>query len=255
MVRTGSIKALGAIATLLVLASCGGDPADRPAPTAQPAQPTTTAAPARPAPVSGEPETYLGEITCAGCPGQRNTLTLFPDRTFRMRTVFVGVRQDGGDDTYHDLGRWSRDAAGVLQLSGGKEAPQLFKFLDADRLRALDNEGNEIQSALNTELVRQSEVDRVNGPMWLDGMYRYLADAATLEECLTGQQYPVLIEGEHLAVEQAYLEARSKPGEAVFLSFDGEFVMRAPEPGIPEREHIRVTGLRQFWPGQTCASG
>ncbi|MDJ0926996.1 MAG: copper resistance protein NlpE N-terminal domain-containing protein [Gammaproteobacteria bacterium] len=252
MVKTGSMKVLGTVALALVLASCGGDSADQPAAIAQPARPATTSAPARPVP--GEPETFLGEITCAGCPGQRNTLTLFPDKTFRMRTVFVGVRQDGGDDIYHDLGRWSRDGSNVLMLSGGKEAAQLFRFVDADRIRGLDNEGNEIQTALNTELVRQPEIDRVNGPMWLDGMYRYLADAATVEECLTGVQYPVLIEGEHLAVEQAYLEARTKPGEAIFLSFDGEFVMRAPEPGMPEREHVRVTGLRQFWPGQNCAS-
>jgi len=36
-------------------------------------------------------------------------------------------------------------------------------------------------------------------------MFRYLADAAQFEECLTGRSYPVAMEGDYLALERAYL--------------------------------------------------
>ena len=84
------------------------------------------------------------------------------------------------------------------------------------------------------------------------GMYRYMADAAVLRDCAGGRLYPVLIEAGHLPLERAYLEQRGEPGAEVLAVFEAEIVMGAPEPGLPEREHLRVTQFRQLLPGQDC---
>lgn len=58
--------------------------------------------------------------------------------------------------------------------------------------------------------MRQRDLDAAGaglaeGPMRLRGLYCYMADAASFQECLSGRHWPVLIEGEHIALERAYL--------------------------------------------------
>jgi len=205
--------------------------------------------------IGREAVTYEGEIPCADCPGQRLTLTLFPDFTFRLRHTYIGAR-NGRDDTFHELGRWARaqdDGANRLRLRSGTEAPRQFLIVGTETLRMLDSEGREIRSALNYDLKRMPKVDRIPGPMRLRGMYVYLADAATFNECLTGKRFPVLIEQGHLALERAYLAARRTPGEFLAATLEGRFVERAPEPGAAPREHIVVERFDRLWPGETCA--
>jgi heat shock protein HslJ len=91
--------------------------------------------------------------------------------------------------------------------------------------------------------------------MPLHGMYLYFADAATLTECRTGRRWPVLIEGEHVALERAYLDWRATGGEGpVRVSIVGRFEARAPEPGLAPREVIRVERFDRLWPRETCAA-
>lgn len=85
------------------------------------------------------------------------------------------------------------------------------------------------------------------------GMYTYMADAAVFEDCTTGTRYPVLIEAAHIDVERAYLEQRAGPGEPLWLAARFELVERAPEPGMPVREHLRVLEFDRFEPGRGCA--
>lgn len=241
-------RLLANLAALLLLAGCVQDHAQRPAPG------TTDAV--LPLAVPGQAATFAGDIPCADCPGQRLTLTLFPDFSFRLRQVYLGAGADGADGVFHDLGRWSFDPAsgGGLRLEGGTEAPRRFRFIDADQLRMLDNQGREIRSALNYTLSRQAGIDPVAGPMPVTGRYRYMADAAVLEECLTGQRYPVLLAGDHLAAERAYLALRHEPGSEELMRAEVRFVERAPEPGLALRTHLLITRFDRFLPGQGCAA-
>ena len=84
-------------------------------------------------------------------------------------------------------------------------------------------------------------------------MYTYLADAASFADCETGKRYPVLIEAAHVDVERGYLAARTGPAEPVLLIARFEIVERAPEPGLPPREHLRVLEYGRFLPGKHCA--
>lgn len=205
------------------------------------------------APQTSADVSYAGTLPCADCAGQEMLLTLFADGSFRLRTRYLGV-PPGRQDAFFDLGRWGRDEAGRLVLRGGREAPMRFAPVRGGALRLLDRQGRRIKSALNYTLQRQSEVDLLGGPFRLRGLYKYLADAALLTECRSGRRWPVLIEGQHLALERAYLAHRAQGGsEWVLVGLSGEFVQREPEPGLPPREFIRVEAFERLWPRETCA--
>jgi copper homeostasis protein (lipoprotein) len=87
------------------------------------------------------------------------------------------------------------------------------------------------------------------------GLYRYFADAASLQDCASGRTYPVLVEGEHLALERAWLAANPRPGERRVVEFDAVVEMRAPEPGMEQRAHLRVVRFVSIADATSCAPG
>jgi heat shock protein HslJ len=235
------MRRLARVVPGLIFAGCG---ASSPPPPAAPAPASALAA-----------VTYAGDIPCADCPGQRLVVTLFPDGTFRLRRTYLGVVAEDDRSTY-ELGRYARalDDGRRLVLRGGNEGPREFELIPPARLRMLDRAGRPIESTLPYELSRQTQVDPIEGPMRLRGMYAYMADAASIDECLTGRRYPVTLEGDHLAVERAYLALQREPGQRVLVSFEGRFELREPEPGLPPRDHVVVERFERFWPTEKCAA-
>jgi copper homeostasis protein (lipoprotein) len=199
--------------------------------------------------------TYAGTLPCADCEAQLVVLTLFPDASFRMRTTYLGV-DSGRNSDFYDLGHWnySDGTPGRYLLQGSLNRMLQFSKQSDGALRQLDQAGQAIVSTLNYQLKRQQGIDPVAGPMKLRGMYVYQADAASLTECQTGRRLPILIVGDHLALERAYLAARQHAGEEILVSLSGRFVERAPEPGLPLREHLIVEAFERVWPGKTCTS-
>jgi copper homeostasis protein (lipoprotein) len=212
-------------------------------------QPGSTPTPA----AAGGDATFAGTLPCADCAGQQVVLTLFADQTYRMHTRYLGAR-DGSTPEVRDLGRWGPVDPATIELRGGREAPVRFSRQADGALRLLDTRGLPIASALNYELVRQPDIDLLGGPIRLRGMYLNTADAPSLTECLSGKRWPVLFEGQHQALERAYLAQRSHPGQAVLAVLTASFVARAPEPGLRPREMVRVDGFERLLPGQTCAA-
>ena len=229
------------MALVWLLAAVGTPPA-----TAQP----TSAPPQDPAPVDA---TYAGTLPCSDCDGQQIVLTLFADQTFRMQTRYLGVG-DGHTQEVRDLGRWGNIDTGTVELRGGRDAPVRFSRQPDGSLRLLDTRGLPIVSALNYDLARQADIDQLGGPIRLRGMYQSTTDAASLTECLSGKRWSVLTEGEHPALERAYLAQRSDPGESLLAVLTASFVWRETEPGLRPREMLRVESFERLWPGETCAA-
>ncbi len=173
--------------------------------------------------------------------GPHTVLTLFADHSYRLRS-------GGSESPAYDIGRWARQADGTLRLRGGREAPLQLSAAADGALRVIDPQGRPVE-----ELQRQVTLDRIDGPMRLRGLYFYLADAASLSECLSGRRWPVLIEGAHVDLERAYL-AQGEGGRWVLATLQGRFEMREPEPGLPPREAIVVERFERLWPGETCAA-
>lgn len=198
------------------------------------------------------PAYFEGDLPCADCPGIHYRLDLHEDRVFFLRTTYHGR----GAGAVHDLiGTWTLASDdNRIALFGGTEAPIFFRIVDADTIRKLDIEGRDIESSLNYDLRRKDDLEPIEPRLMMRGMYRYLADAALFEECLTGRRFPVSPEADNVALERAYLDARHQPGEPLLVSLQGSLALRPTMEGdamvlslIPER----FIGV---WPGETCGA-
>ena len=194
------------------------------------------------------PGTYTGVLPCADCPGIEHHLDLFPDRAYYLRRVYQGKH----DGSFDDIGAWEVTAAGrTLVLHGEREDRPRFAIKDAKTLTQLDLEGRPIVSAANHDLKRAAAFDPIAPRLAMRGMFRYMADAAIFEECLTRRKLPVLMQGDYLALEKTYTRTRREPGAAILVTLHGRIVERAGMEG-PPRPSLLVERLAGLWPGETC---
>ena len=195
---------------------------------------------------------FAGTIPCASCPGIEMLLDLNEDGTFTLESTYLEA-EDGEDRAVSDIGRWAvtRDES-MLILRGGTEGAKRFQITGPDTLGMLNNLGEPIDSDLPYHLVRTTGPARTSPELRLSGMYRYMADAAVFLECRTRMTYPVVFEEDHRSLEEAYLGARSGPGEPLFASFIGRLEMRPPMEGDGERLFVVVSEFDTVVPGRGC---
>jgi uncharacterized lipoprotein YbaY/heat shock protein HslJ len=86
----------------------------------------------------------------------------------------------------------------------------------------------------------------------LEGMFRYMADAALFTDCQSGQRWPVAMEAEYKSLESAYVQTRKQPGEELKVELQGQFAMRPKADGGGEALTLVVEGYRGIWPGEMC---
>jgi copper homeostasis protein (lipoprotein) len=198
------------------------------------------------------PATFAGTLPCADCPGIRYSLNLFADQTYHLRAEYVGKEPATTSD---DVGRWSVSRDGRrLDLRGNREKTLRFLVKEPGRLRKLDIEGREIESILNYDLVRESAFAPFEPVVRIRGMYRYLADAALLRECVTGRRLAVPGRGDNVALQQAYAEARREPGEEVLVEAEVRILVQPRMDGPGEEEAAVVERFLAVWPGETCGT-
>jgi uncharacterized lipoprotein YbaY/heat shock protein HslJ len=94
--------------------------------------------------------------------------------------------------------------------------------------------GNEAELLLvrtdrGAELPEQGHGDSTG--MALQGMFRYMADAALFRDCRTGKTYPVSMEGQYIELERAYLNSGIEPGSEVLINIQGRLLERKPMEG------------------------
>jgi heat shock protein HslJ len=116
----------------------------------------------------------------------------------------------------------------------------------------MDIAGNPIESDLPYELTSDGALDPTDlAGVFLLGMMTYQADAAVFEECLSGVRYPIAQEGDYLALERAYLDARSGPGAPLLVHVTGGLASRPTMEG-PDRTTLVVEGFNRVIPGESC---
>lgn len=192
------------------------------------------------------PAAFTGVLPCADCPGIEHRLDLFPDR------VYYRVYQGRHDGRFDEMGAWEVLAGGrTLVLRGERAETPRFAIKDAKTITLLDLEGRAIASAANYDLTRAPTFAPIEPRLTLRGMFRYMADAAIFEECLTRRKLPVIMAGDYLALERQYTKTRREPGAPVLATLDGRIVERAGMEG-PPRPSLLVERFRGVWPGETC---
>ena len=87
----------------------------------------------------------------------------------------------------------------------------------------------------------------------MEGMFRYMADAALFRNCLDNKTFPVSMEGEYIELERAYLNSGIKPGTEVMVRLKGRLLER---PAMEENHNevkLIVDVFHNLLHDQTCA--
>jgi heat shock protein HslJ/uncharacterized lipoprotein NlpE involved in copper resistance len=116
-----------------------------------------------------------------------------------------------------------------LALFGSGDVPQQFAVDGEQAITRLDQSGAPIASAMNHTLHRLASPPTISGTARLTGGFSYLADAALFVECGSGKQFPVASGPGYLALEQAYSNTRSEPGQPIVTRVTGRLAM---QPGM-----------------------
>jgi len=195
------------------------------------------------------PATFNGTLPCADCVGIRYHLDLWSDGVFHLRQSYLGTSV-----VADNRGRWHKDPSrAVILLYGSHEKPIQFEVKGSDTIRLLDQQGRPIQSSLPYELTSDGTLAPTDLSLELHGMFSTMADAARIEDCLTGRSYPVAMEGEYLQLERAYREAvKPEPGAPLMARFEGDITRR---PAMEGSALISTVVVRRFigvWPDQRC---
>jgi len=209
------------------------------------------------------PASWRGDLPGAGG-ASRWQVDLAADGTFQLRQTPLNKagglqsKSEGSPKSSHDdIGRWRLEPGGQrLVLQGGREAPVFLQPLaQGTALRKLTLEGQPLPSGANDLLQRLATPEPIEPRLHLAGMFRYLADAASIRLCATGATLPVAMEGDYLALERAYLAARAAdaPGEPLLVNLKGLIGNRpSAEPGRPPLRTLVVERFVAVHPGQGC---
>ena len=139
--------------------------------------------------------------------------------------------------TIHDRGRMvftSDTHTAVLTRGAGREAHMT--------LRAVPQRPQSSQEAPQPE-----------AGMVLQGMFRYMADAAMFRDCRTGKVFPVSMEGAYIEVERAYLNSGIEPGSEIMVQLKGRYLERPAMEGNRNEVNLIVDKLEKIDPENSCA--
>ena len=89
--------------------------------------------------------------------------------------------------------------------------------------------------------------------MELEGMFRYMADAALFRDCRDNKSYPVSMEGDYIEVERAYLNSGIESGSEVMVKLRGRLLERPAMEGNTNRIKLIVDKLYKILPDETCS--
>lgn len=105
----------------------------------------------------------------------------------------------------------------------------------------------------DVELVLVRVAGEPSAGMELEGMFRYMADAALFRDCRDGKSYPVAMEGQYQELERAYLNSGIEPGAEVMFSLKGRLLSRPSMEGNNNEISLIVDSFNQLYPDKSCA--
>lgn len=95
---------------------------------------------------------------------------------------------------------------------------------------------------------------KVSGVFTAEGMYTYMADAGTFEDCATGVKRPVATEGDNARLEQAYMSSGVEAGSALLVTVNGRVDVRDNLDAAGTGSVLIVEQFVRVWPRETCGS-
>jgi copper homeostasis protein (lipoprotein) len=107
------------------------------------------------------------------------------------------------------------------------------------------------ENPLVNKTVSDRGTDHTPG-MVLEGMFRYMADAAIFRDCRSGKEFPVAMESNYIDLERAYLEIRGKPGSEVMVRLRGRYLERPAMEGDNKEVQLIIDQVEEIRPGESC---
>ncbi|MFC1690372.1 YbaY family lipoprotein [Pseudomonadota bacterium] len=89
--------------------------------------------------------------------------------------------------------------------------------------------------------------------MELEGMFRYMADAALFRDCRNNKTYPVSMEGQYLELERTYLNSGIEAGSEAMVQLRGRLLERPAMEGNTNEVKLIVDKLHKLVLEKTCA--
>ncbi len=199
------------------------------------------------------PASWRGDLPAADGT-TRWQVDLATDGSFQLRRTLL---ERPAPNRFDAIGRWRLEpGGGRLELQGGREAPLFLRPLDGGAaLQKLDLPGEPIRSRQPDRLRRLANYEPIEPRLHLQGMFRYLADAASLRLCATGTRLPVAMEGDFRRLEQAYLQALppGAAGQPLLVNLEGLITSRpSAEAGRPPERTLVVERFVGTHPGKGC---
>ena len=88
--------------------------------------------------------------------------------------------------------------------------------------------------------------------MTLEGMFRYMADAALFRDCRSGKAFPVAMEAKYIDLERAYLDSDVEPGSEIMVRLRGRYLERTGMEGDRMEVQLIVDEVQETLPGEIC---
>ena len=99
----------------------------------------------------------------------------------------------------------------------------------------------------------QQEPPQAGAGIELQGMFRYMADAALFRDCRTGKVFPVSMEGAYIELERAYLNSGIESGSEVMVHLRGRYLERPAMEDNRNEVKLIVDKLEKIDPENSCA--
>jgi copper homeostasis protein (lipoprotein) len=254
MTHCNRVSAAGlTLAVMIMTVDCGRESADQRSEGAPSVVPAAASAATSDVGITLQelrlPAAFAGTLTMIGDGLLEVTLNLRADERYLWREI--PIAKDGGTGAPHyDRGRWYLAYGGrQLVLIGESEGPRKFEPEGPDRLRALEGAGI---AGVGQYIARAVEPVSFEASYPIQGMFSYMADAASFTDCLMEKRFPVAMAGDYRMLERAYLDVDREPGEAVFVSIEGHLVRRPRMEGAGTEENVLVDRFVAISPGGRC---
>lgn len=116
--------------------------------------------------------------------------------------------------------------------------------------------GNEVEMTLvrvQGQPESASEDSASPAGMPLEGMFRYMADAAIFRDCRNNKTYPVSMEGAYIELERAYSNSGIEGGSEIMVRLQGRLLSRPAMEGNSNVIKLIVDNFNSIYPDKTCA--
>jgi len=191
---------------------------------------------------------YSGEFPCSNCAKIDATLWLRPDGRFILRQRSQDDAATSGPNTpqaqsaAYGLGRWSWDDIAAQLVLRGAGPERRLTVRDAEHLEL------RVASPLEHVLARDHAAPVFRDRLPLDGESAVTASGATFKECLTGLEFPVVVDAGAYQQLRRYHRTMNARGKVALTAVEGHLV----SGGATTSERLVVDTVISLKPGTSC---